>query len=78
VAVNCFVFPAATDAVLGVTAIEVSTGAVIVNVAVPLIVPDLAVIVVVPCATPVASPVWTLTVATEVLEEVQFAVVVRF
>jgi hypothetical protein len=78
VAVNCFAFPAATDAVLGVTAIEVSTGGVTANVAVPLIVPDVAVIVVVPCATLVANPLWTLMVATEVFEEVQLAVVVRF
>jgi hypothetical protein len=48
VAVNCCVYPAATDAVSGVTAIEVNTGAVTVNVAEPVIVPDVAVIVVVP------------------------------
>jgi hypothetical protein len=40
--------PAATDAVLGVTAIEANTGAVTVNVAEPVIAPEVAVIVVVP------------------------------
>jgi hypothetical protein len=40
--------------------------------------PDLAVMVAVPCATVVANPVVLFTVATEVFEEVQVAVVVRF
>jgi hypothetical protein len=48
VAVNCCVYPFATDAVPGVTAIEVNTAAVTVNVAEPLVVPDAAVIVAVP------------------------------
>jgi hypothetical protein len=61
-----------------VTEIDVKTAAVTVNVAAPLIVPEVAVIVVVPGATLVANPVWTFTVATEVLDEVQLAVVVRF
>ena len=43
----------------------------------PLMVPDLAVMVAVPEATAVASPV-VLMVATEVFEDVQVAVVVRF
>ena len=47
-AVNCSVRPAATDAVLGVTAIEANTGAVTVNVAEPVIAPEVAVIVVIP------------------------------
>ena len=63
---------------LGVTAIEVNTAAVTVNVADPLIAPDVAVIVAVPCATLVAKPVLVLMVATDVFEEVQLAVVVRF
>jgi hypothetical protein len=62
---------------VGVTAIEVKTAAVTVNVAEPLIVPEVAVIVAVPCATLVASPP-LLTVAIDVAEEVQVAVVVRF
>ena len=48
VAVNCCVYPAATDAVPGVTAIEANTGAVTVNVVEPWIVPEVAVIVVAP------------------------------
>jgi hypothetical protein len=55
--VNCCLFPAATDAVVGVTAIEVNAAAVTVNVADPLIVPEVAVIVAVPAATLVAKPV---------------------
>ena len=70
-------YPAATEAVVGVTAIEVKTAAVTVNVAEPLIVPDLAVTVVLPCATLVASPP-LLMVAFDLAEEVQVAVVVRF
>jgi hypothetical protein len=63
--------------VAGVTEIEVSTAAVTVNVAEPLIVPDLAVIVAVPCAMLVANPA-LLTVAIDVADEVQVAVLVRF
>jgi hypothetical protein len=48
VAVNCCVYPAATDAVPGVTATEANTGAVTVSVAEPWIVPEVAAIVVVP------------------------------
>jgi hypothetical protein len=59
-----------------VTAIEVKTAAVTVNVAEPLIVPDLAVMVALPGATLAANP--PLTVATAVLEEIQVAVLVRF
>jgi hypothetical protein len=36
------------------------------------------VIVAVPGATPVADPVWSLTLATEVFDEVQLTFVVRF
>ena len=59
------------------TEIEVSTAAVTVKVVEPLIVPDLAVIVVLPCATPVARPA-LLTVAIDVADEVQVALLVRF
>jgi len=48
VAVNCWLFPAATEAVAGVTEIDVKTAAVTVNAAEPLIVPDVAVMVAVP------------------------------
>ncbi len=74
---NCCVLPAATDAVAGVTAIEVSTAAVTVNAAEPLIVPDVALIVAVPWATLVANPP-LLTVAMAVAEEVQVTELVRF
>ena len=70
-------YPAATEAVAGVTEIEVNTAAVTVKVAEPPIVPDLAVIVAVPWATLVARPM-LLTVATVVFDELQVAVVVRF
>jgi hypothetical protein len=72
VAVNCWLLPAATEAVAGVTESEVNTAAVTVNGAEPLIVPDLAVMVAVPAATPVANPV-LFTVATEVAEELHAA-----
>jgi hypothetical protein len=64
------------DAVVGVTESEVKTAAVTVNVAEPLIVPDWAVMVAVPGTRLVANPP-LLTVATEVAEEVHWAVLVR-
>jgi hypothetical protein len=78
VAVNCWLFPAATEAVAGVTESEVSTAAVTVNVADPLIAPTVAVIVAVPWATPVANPVALFIVATAVAEDAHLALVVRF
>jgi hypothetical protein len=48
VAVNCWLLPAITDAVAGVTESEVKTGAVTVRMAEPPIVPRVAVIVAVP------------------------------
>jgi len=77
VAVNCCEIPAATDAVAGVTAIDVNTAAVTAKVAEPMTVPDLAVIVVDPCDAAVAKPA-VLTVATEVFDELQVAVLIRF
>ena len=56
------VLPAATEVVDGVTAMESSTAAVIVNVVLPLT-PSVAVIVLVPVATAVASPVLASIVA---------------
>jgi hypothetical protein len=73
---NCCVLPAATDAVAGVTEIEVNTAAVTVNVAEPLMVPEVAVITAVPGDTLVASPL-VPTVAIDVAEEVQVALPVR-
>jgi hypothetical protein len=74
--VNCCVWPAAADVFVGVTAIEVNTAAVTVNVADPVIVPEVAVMVAVPWATPVAKALM-LTVAIEVADEAQVAVLVR-
>lgn len=66
--------PAATEAGLGVTAIEVNTAAVTVNVAEPLIVADVAVMLAVPVATLVDRPA-LLTVATEAADDFHVAVV---
>jgi hypothetical protein len=71
------VLPIVTDTVVGATEIEANAGAVTVSVAEPLIVPDLAVMVVLPWATLAAKPP-LLTVAIDVDEEVQMAVLVRF
>lgn len=60
------------------TEIEVRTAEVTVRVVDPLMLPDLAAMVEDPAATAVASPVPLFMVATEVFEEVQTAVVVRF
>jgi hypothetical protein len=60
----------------GLTEIEVNTAAVTVNVAEPVIVPEVAVMVALPGATLVASPL-LLTVAMEVADEAQVAVLVR-
>jgi hypothetical protein len=56
---------------------EVSTAAVTVRVVEPLTVPDVAVIVELPVATPVANPP-ALTVAIEIVDELQAALLVRF
>lgn len=77
VAVNFWVPPAATEAVMGLMEIEVSVAGVTVNVAEPLIFPDVAVMVAVPWATPLANPVVLFTLATEVADEVHLAVLVR-
>jgi len=55
--VYCSVLPAATDAVAGVTEIEVNVAAVTVSGADPLTFPEEAVMVAVPAATPFANPV---------------------
>jgi hypothetical protein len=78
VAVNCCVFPAATDGFAGVTAMDVSTAAVKVRVVVPLIAPDTALIVTgPPDFTPVARPA-ALIVAIVVSDELQVTEFVRF
>jgi hypothetical protein len=60
-----------------VTAIDVNTAAVAVNVVEPLIAPAVAVIVAAPGATLVANPP-LFTVAIDVADDVQVAVLVRF
>ncbi len=77
VAVNCCFSPAGIDGDAGVTAIDVSTAAVTVNVAAPWMVPDVAVIVAVPFAMLVANPP-LLTVATAVADEVHIDTLFRF
>lgn len=76
VAMNCWVLPAGTDAVPGVTDREVKIAGVTVKVAEALTVPELAVIVAIPCATPAANPP-LLSVATAVDDELHFTVLVR-
>ncbi len=56
-AVNCWVPPAAIDAVVGETLMLTSTAGVTVRAAIPAMSPDVAVMVVAPVATPVARPV---------------------
>jgi hypothetical protein len=63
--------PFGTEAVKGVTAIELNVAAVTVKVAEPAMPPKLAVMTDVPMATPIARPDVLLTVATLVVPEVQ-------
>jgi len=74
-AANCFVFPAGTLGLAGVTVMEDKVAEVTVRVVVPEMLPELAVIVVVPDATAVARPL-LLTVAIDVLDELQVTWVV--
>ena len=75
---NCCVVPLAIEAEAGVTVMELRVALVTVSDAVPLVAPEVAVIVtVVPVTMPVATPLEAI-VASEVLEEVQFTVLVRF
>ena len=69
-AANCLVFPAGMLGLAGVTAIEERVAAVTVRVVLPEILPEVAVMVEVPAARAVAKPL-LLTVATEVLDELQ-------
>jgi hypothetical protein len=74
--VNGWLIPAATDGVAGVTAIDCSTGAVTVSVALPVTAPWVAEMVDVPLASVVASPAFT--VATAGFVEAQITTLVRF
>jgi hypothetical protein len=75
--VNGWLIPAATDGVAGVTAIDCSTAAVTVSVALPLTAPCVAETVDVPLVSVVASPA-LLTVATAAFVEAQVTRLVRF
>ena len=77
VATNCWVLPAATDGLAGVTAMETSVAGVTVNVVLPLIPSFVAVIVVDPADWLVDSPVLVFIVAFDVSELVQVTSVVR-
>jgi hypothetical protein len=77
VAVNCCVMPRAMEGAAGVREIELNVAPVTVSAVDPLIVPEVAVIVVVPAVAPVANPPLPMA-ATEVADEVQIDVVVRF
>ena len=74
-AVNCWVVPAGMLGLAGVTDMEDRVAAVTVRVVVPEILPEVAVMVAVPAATAVARPL-LLTVATDVLDELQVTCVV--
>jgi len=81
VAVNCCVDPVVRAEVRGVTAIEINVAGVTVNMVDDDMLPDVAVIVVEPAATGVTSPLEAaalLMVATDVDDELQVTVVVRF
>ena len=76
-AASCWAFPAGTLTVSGVTDTEDNVAAVTVRVAVPVLPLKAAVMVEEPAATPVARPL-LLTVAVDVLDEVQVTFVVIF
>jgi len=81
VAVNCCVDPVGKEEVRGVMEIEINVAGDTVNTVDPDMLPDVAVIVVEPAATGVASPfepVALLMDATDVDDELQVTVVVRF
>jgi len=74
-AANCWVFPAGTLGLAGVTDMEVRIAVVTLRAVFPEILPEVAVMVVMPAATAVARPL-LLTVATDVLDELQVTCVV--
>ena len=67
-ATNCSLWSVEREAELGDIAIEVRTGGVTCNVAVPEMEPDVALIVIEPTASPVARPA-LLILATDVFED---------
>ena len=74
---NCRVFPAGTDGLAGVTAMETSLAAVTVRVVDPEILPEVAEIVDDPALSAEARPPEVI-VAVAVLEEAQVTLLVRF
>ena len=76
-AVNCWVSPAAIDAMVGVTLMLTNTAGGTVKTAVPEMSPEVAVMVVAPSPTPVANPPLD-TVAAEVSDDDQVTLEVRF
>jgi hypothetical protein len=76
IAENCWVLPAGTFGLTGVTDIEDRIAGVTVRVVLPEILPEAAVMIEVPAATAVARPL-PLTVASEVFEELQVTCAVR-
>jgi hypothetical protein len=72
-AANCWVSPTGMFGWSGVTDIKDSVAEVTVSVVFPALPPKEAVIVVEPVATAVARPVFLLTVATDVIDELQVA-----
>jgi hypothetical protein len=77
VAVNCWLVEGVMVELAGVTAIETRTGALTVKDVAPLTGPDVAVMVVAPMDAAVAMPP-ELMLATEVAEEVQITLLLRF
>jgi hypothetical protein len=77
VALNCCDVPKDTDAVWGVTAIDISVGELTVRVVEPVTEPDVALMTVLPGATLAARPL-LLIVTTLVALEVQVTLLVRF
>jgi len=77
IAVNCWVNPAKTEALDGVTAIEVRFGGPIVMLLLPVTLPETAEIVAFPWATPLTSPP-EVTVAIDGFEELQVTEPVKF
>ena len=65
---NCWLLPAATVALDGLTEIELSTAISTVRVVLPLILPEVAIMVAIPILELLAKPVAALMVATPVSE----------
>ena len=73
---NCCCWPAASEGLVGVTAIDTRVAVVTVRLVEPLIEPEVAFMVVLPAASAVANPPLRM-VATEVVLDVQVTLLVR-